>query len=407
VGIIIGAGIYVLIGSATAVAGTGVWLSFVLAAALSALTAMSYMELSSMFPSAAGEYAYARHVFPDRVAFLVGWVMIAGLMVAAAVVSLGFARYASHFLSLDQRLAALTLLVLAGAVAAYGIRESALLTVVLSLIQVGGLLLVIVIGIPHVGDVNLIAGATPAGVFSGAALVFFAFIGFDEVTTLGEETKNPTRVVPLALGLALGVSTLLYVGVAVASVSVLGPDRLADSERPLADVVERVTGNTSGSLMAGLAVISTMNTTLLIVTSVSRVLYGMSKMGALPPLFSWVSPGRRTPVVAIVIAVAVAAAFVPLKDLTLIASVTDVAVYLVFLAVNSAVVVLRLKLPDRERPIRIPGSVGRVPVIPVVAFVAVVGMLTQLQLEAMALAGLLIVAGALVYLLRPEDAPYH
>jgi APA family basic amino acid/polyamine antiporter len=166
-------------------------------------------------------------------------------------------------------------------------------------------------------------------------------------------------------------------------------------------------GGPSGRLMAGFAIISTMNTTLLVVTSSSRVLYGMSRMGALPPVFSWVSPKRRTPIVAIIIAVAVAAVFVPLKDLTLIASVTDVAVYLVFLAVNCAVVVLPFKLPGHERPIRIPGSIARVPVIPVVAFIAVVAMLTQLQLEAMALAGLLILAGAFVYQLRPKDAPYQ
>jgi APA family basic amino acid/polyamine antiporter len=147
-----------------------------------------------------------------------------------------------------------------------------------------------------------------------------------------------------------------------------------------------------------------MNTTLLVLTSSSRVLYGMSILGALPPLFARVSSTRRTPYIAIFIATAVAAAFVFLEDLTLVASVTDVAVYLVFLAVNASVVVLRLTWPSRARPMRIPGSIGPIPVVPVLAFLVVLGMLTQLQLEAIGLSALLIVAGALVYELRPDHA---
>lgn len=158
VGIIIGAGIYVLLGAATAEAGATVWLAFLLAGLVSALTALSYAELSAMFPTAGGEYAYARHALPPPLPFLVGWLMATGLVLAAA------------------------------------------------------------------------------------ALVFFAFIGFDEVTTLAEETRDPTTTIPRALLLALGLSTALYVGVALAAVSVLGPAALAASPRPLADVFAHVFG---------------------------------------------------------------------------------------------------------------------------------------------------------------------
>src|SRR5262245_26628190 len=181
VGIIIGAGIYVLLGAATAHAGALVWTSFLFAAALSALTGLSYAELSSMFPSAAGEYEYTRHALPEWVAFVVGWTMMLGLVVAAATVSIGFARYVSHFVDLDPRVAALGLLAVACAVAMSGIKQSARLTVALSAVQVGGLIVVVAIGLPHVGEVDLFAGPDAGGVLGAAALVFFAFIGFDEV----------------------------------------------------------------------------------------------------------------------------------------------------------------------------------------------------------------------------------
>ena len=138
-----------LLGTATARAGPLVWLAFLIAAVLSALTGLSYAELSSMFPSAAGEYEYTRRALPEWVAFVVGWTMIMGLVVAAATVSIGFARYAGYFLGIDARLAAVGLLAAVSGVALAGIKHSARLTVGLSAVQVGGLLLVVAIGLPH------------------------------------------------------------------------------------------------------------------------------------------------------------------------------------------------------------------------------------------------------------------
>jgi APA family basic amino acid/polyamine antiporter len=407
VGMIIGAGIYVLIGPATAVAGQGVWLSFIVAAAISALTAFSYMELSSMFPSAAAEYEYTRRALPERFAFLVGWMMISALIVAAAAVSLGFARYLSTFVALDVRIGALCLLAFATAVSIAGVRESARVTMLLTAVEVAGLGLVIAIGIPDFGKQSLVSGLAPAGVISAAALVFFAFIGFDDVIALAEETENPTRTMPLALALALSVSSLLYVSVAIAALSVLGPEALGASDRPLADVVEHSLGGISGRLMACFAMMSTINTVLLALTAASRMLYGMARMNALPPQLSRVSMTRHTPVAAIAMAAIVAAMFIILEDLTLVASVTDVAVYFGFLAVNVAVVVLRVRMPNHPRPFRIPGAISGIPVLPFFAFAVVVVMLTRLELRAIALAGLLALVGAVISLFRPgQDGPF-
>jgi basic amino acid/polyamine antiporter, APA family len=382
VGIIIGAGIYVLLGPATAQAGAAVWLAFVVAAILSVLTGLSYAELSSMFPSAAGEYEYTRHAMPEWVAFVVGWMMIVALVVAAATVSLGFGRYVGHFVDVPARAAGLVLLGLVCLVAAGGIQQSARLTVVLSAVQVGGLLLIIGIGLPHVGDVDLLAGHGAGPLLGAAALVFFAFIGFDEVITLAEETRDPTRTVPRALLLALGLSTLLYLAVAIAAVSVLGASALAASPRPLADVMAHDLGRASAGVVAVIAMISTTNTTLLAITAASRVTYGMAAKAALPARLARVHRRYRTPVPAIVVVAAVAAAFVLVGDLAFIAAVTDFAVYLVFLAVNGTVLALRWRRPDLPRPFAVPGRVAGVAVVPVLGIASVATMLAYLDTRA-------------------------
>jgi APA family basic amino acid/polyamine antiporter len=403
VGIIIGAGIYVLLGAATSHAGPLVWLAFLVAAVLSALTGLSYAELSSMFPSAAGEYEYTRRALPEWVAFVVGWTMIMGLVVAAATVSIGFARYAGYFLDIDARATALGLLTVVSTIAMVGVKHSARLTVALSAVQVGGLVLVIAIGLPHVGDVDLLSGHGVGGVLGAAALVFFAFIGFDEVITLAEETRDPTRTVPRALLLALGLSTGLYIAVAVAAVSVLGADTLAASPRPLADVMAHVLGDRGATAVAAIAVLTTTNTTLLVVTAASRVMYGMAKAGAMPRSFAFVHQRRRTPIRAIVAVALVAGTFALFGDFAVVAAVTDFAVYVVFLAVNGTVILLRRTRPELPRPFAVAGAVGGVPVLPVLGLGSVAVMMTQLELLAIGLGVLLCATGlAAGWLMRAQ-----
>ena len=397
VGIIIGAGIYALLGAATAEAGAAVWASFAVAGVLSALTALSYCELASMYPAAGAEFDYARRVAPPWVAFLVGWVMIAGLVVGAGAVSLGFARYLRYFVDVPQEVAALGLLVAVTAVALVGIRQSAALTLVFSIIQVGGLVFVAVIGVPHLGDHRLVDGISLAPVVGGAALVFFAFIGFDEVITLSDETRDPVRTVPRALLLALGISTVLYMAVAIAGVSVLGADALASAEQPLAAVMGTAVGERSAGLVAVIALAATTNTTLLMVTASSRLAYGMSERGALPPVIGRVSR-RGVPWVAVAIAAVGAAAAFSLGNLALVASVTDFAVYLVFVVVNVVVIVLRFRQPRRLRPFRVPLAVGRVPIPTVAALLVVLVLIPSLDPMAIAVGGALPVAGLAVHL---------
>jgi APA family basic amino acid/polyamine antiporter len=402
IGIVIGAGIYVLIGPATQEAGSAVWASFLLAAILSALTGLSYAELAGMFPSAGAEYAFARNAFNELTGFLVGWLMTAANIIAAAAVAIGFSHYLRHFVDVDLRVGAIALLLVHTLIVAAGIQRSIAISVLLVILQVGGLLLVITVGAPHVGDHDLLRDASLSGVLGGAALIFFAFIGFDEIVTLSEETRNPSRTIPLALLLSLAVSTLLYMFVAIAAVSVVGAEAIAGSDTPLTVVISHDWSDGAADIVAVIALASTTNTSLLVLIAASRLLYGMSRSGSLPPLLAVVGPRGGAPWIAGVAAGTVAIGFTLIGNITLVASVTDFAVYAIFVAVNAALITLRFTHRDTPRTFRTPGSIRGVPILPVAGTIAVLVMIVQLELDAWIIGVATTLSGAVVWIvLRP------
>jgi len=393
IGIIVGAGIYVLIGSAAGLAGPRVWMSFVMAALLSVFTGLSYAELASMYPRAGGEYEYARHVFPNVLSFMVGWLMICALIVGAGAVSLGFGRYLGYFAPVTQREGAAIVLALVALVALLGIKHSAMVTTSLSLLQVGGLVFVVVAGVSHVGDVNLLSGGGHhvGGIMSAAALVFFAFIGFDEVITLAEETHNPSRTVPLALLFALGISTLLYVMVAIVAVSVVDAHALGHSVRPLADVLNHLLHGRGEGIVSAIALVATTNTSLMCTTAASRLQFAMARTTALPARLAQLGDGNQVPSLAILIAVFASFACAMAGNLQFVASVTNFGVYATFISVNVAVIVLRRTDSSRPRPFRVRGVVQGVPVLPVLGLVSIIAFIPALQFSAL-MAGLAVCA---------------
>ncbi len=398
VAIIIGAGIYVLLGPAAKDAGAQVWLSFLFASALSVLTAFSYMELSSMFPKAGSEQEFARHAFPSWVSATVGWSMALALVVAASTVALGFSRYLVEFLDVDFRVSAIAITLLMCFVSFLGMQRAIWLVLSLGAIEVGGLVLVFVVGAPSIGDVDLISGFDFGGIFASASLVFFAFIGFDEVITLSEETKNPKRTVPLALFLALSISTVLYVGVAIVAVSVLGVNGLINSSRPLADVMSQTVGDRSAKLMAAIALISTSSTVLLALTSASRMIYGTATSGNLPKVFASVYQ-RRTPLPALLASTVVAVALILFEDISLLAGATDVLIYVLFVVVNLVVIILRKRMPNHPRQFTVWGSIRGVPILPILGIIATVSMGLNVERDASLLALAVVVVGVVIALL--------
>lgn len=398
VAVIVGAGIFVLLGPATAEAGGSVWLSFVVAAVLSAFTAFSYMELVSMFPKANSEHEFTRQALPRWFAALVGWCMALALVVAAATVSLGFARYWNEFFDTEPTLVAMVVIVVMAMCTYFGMERAIWLVVGLAVVEVGALVAIIAMGVPSLGDHDLFSG-TATGVMAAAALVFFAFIGFDEVITLAEETKNPTRTVPRALFLALAISTVLYVLVAIAAVSVLGASGVASAARPLAAVGEATLGSWAARALSIAALFSTGSTVLLVITAGSRMLYGIAAAGDLPRALSHVKL-QRVPLNALALTVVVAVGLLFVGDLKALASATDALIYGIFLVVNLVVVVLRFTQPQAVRPFRIRGAVGKVPLLPVAAFVVVLVVARELEPSSYRVAGAIVLAGLGVHLLH-------
>jgi APA family basic amino acid/polyamine antiporter len=400
VGIVIGAGIYVLIGSAAEQAGNALWISFIVAALMSTLTGLSYAELASMFPSASGEYEFARRAYNEFVGFIAGWVMILANVIAAAAVSIGFGKYVQHFVAIDPPWASLALLIVLTLVVMGGVHRSIWLSTLLVVLQVGGLLLVIAAGVPHLGQFDLLEGGSIGGVLGASALIFFAFIGFDEVITLSEDTRDPERSIPRALLLALGISTLLYVVVGISAVSVLGGEALAGSDRPLALVIAHDWGSSAAGIVALIALASTMNTTLLVLTAATRLIYGMAGQGSLPRWLASVGRNRRAPQAAALAVLPVALVFVVLSDIEMAASVTDFGVYVVFILVNLSVLVLRLRSPGAPRRFRIPFDFLGVPVPPVLALGSVIMLMGFLKFEAWLIGLACLALGCLVWLVR-------
>ncbi len=394
IGIILGAGIYVLVGEVAADAGNAIWISFLMAAVMAAAIGLAYAELVSLFPKAGADYEYTRNALGARAAFVVGWLIIIGNIVAAAAVALGFGAYLSVFWDISPTQIAMGSLVVATLIAWYGIKEALRVSIALTLIEAGGLVFIVVIGVPHFGDVNLLE--TPngaAGIFGGAALVMFAFVGFEQMVTLAEETKDAARTVPKALLLAIAVTASFYLLVALAAVSVLGWEALSASDAPLAAVASEVLGGRASDFVAIVALFSTGNTMLLLLVAASRLTYGMATARALPRFLAWIHPARRTPARAIVLSLVVALGFTASGDISFIAGATNFAVFVGFAAVNVSLIVLRYTMPDAPRAFKVPLSIGRLPLIPVASLVGVAFLMANLERDVLLFGGLLFLSG--------------
>jgi APA family basic amino acid/polyamine antiporter len=354
VGVIIGAGVYALIGKAAGLAGNAIWAAFAIGAFIAAFTGLSYAELSTMFPKAGGEYVYTEKAFNRKVAFLIGWLIVVGGVVAAATISLGFAGYLSVLFQTPIILSAIVLIFLLTLLNLWGIKESAIANIIATLVEVGGLILIIFFGLKHLGavDYTQLPPLGFTGLLSATALIFFAFLGFEDIVRLSEETKNPKRNIPLALILSIVISTIIYISVAIAAVSVVGWQALSTSEAPLALVAQTAFGAKAFFVLAITALFATFNTVLVTLIATSRMLYGMAENHGLPKILSQVHKRFKTPWLAVVITGIASAAFVLVGKIEIVASLTDFALFTTFALVNLSLLWLRHKLPKAKRTFR-------------------------------------------------------
>ena len=357
-GVTIGAGIYVLVGLAAGRSGMHAPLAFVGAALVMAFSAASFAELGTRMPVSASEAAYVQAAFRlDWLSLGVGLLVVTTAIVSAATISVGSAGYVAVFLPVPAPWIISGVVLAMGVVACLATVQSVTFAGVMTLIEVGGLVLIIVAGLGHGTDVVTrlpeiwpSAGDTTAwiGIAGTALTAVFAFIGFEHLVNVAEEMKEPNRTLPRALFLTLGLTALIYALVVWIAVTAVPPQELARSSAPLALVFERLTGLPLVT-MSAVAVVATLNGVIVHMIMIGRVIYGLADQGNLPKVLTRLNSVTHTPLLATAIgvgAILVLALAVPLAGL---ADMTARFTLVIFAVVNLALI--RIKSRNEAAPL--------------------------------------------------------
>ncbi len=400
VGLIVGAGIYVLIGEAAGIAGNAMWISFFIAAFVSALTALSYAELSSLFPRSGGEFLYVKNSFGISTAIVILFFILFEGILSVSAVSLGFASYFSSFFSAKIPLFVFSFIAIFffALIAMKGIRESSWINVVLTFIEVGGLVFVILIGLPQItSGVNFLetpALATNFSIFSAAAIIFFAFQGIGGLVKFSDEAKNPKKDVPIAIILTVIITTLLYILVGFAAISTAGWEVLSTSKAPLSEIAKSVIGTKSFFVFTIIALVSTANTILLNLVANSRLLYDLSLESKKLKFFSKVNKKTRTPIRAVIFIALISLIVVFFGNLSRAAQLANFTLFFIFFFVNSSLIYLRFKGRTKDASFRIPLNIKNIPVTAVLGCITAIAMFFFLDIWVIVVG---IISSAIIY----------
>ncbi|MEV4491409.1 amino acid permease [Micromonospora coxensis] len=432
IGIVIGTGIFTLTGiEARDSAGPGVVVSFAIAGVVALLAALCYAELASSVPTAGSAYTYAYATMGEVVAWIIGWDLLLEFALGAAVVARGWSGYLAELLGLPTawfgeegsivNLGAIGIVLLLGVVAVVGIRESARVTNLLVLVKVAICVFIVAAGLFFVKAANLtpfIPSSQPAdagedgikqpvtqalfglepsvfgfvGVLSAAAVVFFAYTGFEAVANLGEETRRPKRDLTLGLIGTLLISTVLYIGVSLVLVGMV-PYTEIDRGAPIAAAFNAVGAGWAGVLVSIAAVAGLTSVILVDLVAMGRIGFAISRDGLIPPAVARIHPRWGTPYRisgVMTVAVALLAGFLPLSAL---ADLVSIGALCAFVIVSIAVPILRRRRPDLERPFKVPFS----PVLPIVSALACLYLMLNLSVETWIRFGVWMALGALIY----------
>jgi amino acid transporter len=415
VGDMVGAGIYGTTGVAAGVMGNAVWLAFLGSMIAAMLTGLSYASISSRYPRAAGAaYVVQRAFGAPFVSYVVGLAVVASGLTSIATGSRVFAGVLQPWLGgAPVVLLALGFLALISLVNFRGITESLLVNVLCTIVEVGGLVFVIVVGSRFWGTVDYFEtpmghggeGLTLGLVLSGAVLTFYAFVGFEDLLNLAEETKNPRRTMPLGIVFALLVVTVLYIAVSVTAVSVVPFAKLADVSNgaPLTQLIGRAAPWVPGWIFTAITLFAVSNTALMNNIMGSRLLYGMSRQGLLPAALGRVHAGRRTPHVAIAVLFVVVAALILSGDIAQLASATSLLLLTCFLIVNVALLVLQHRAGEEKGGFEVPAIVPTLGALVCAGLIA--SRLASGDIRAPLIAGAVLAVISVLFLLtRPKKA---
>jgi APA family basic amino acid/polyamine antiporter len=402
VGAIVGTGIYTLIGKGAGLAGPGVMLSFVIAGLVCMCAAFAYAELATMIPASGSAYTYSYSVLGEFLAWIVGWSLILEYTVVCSAVAVGWAGYATAFLAghgihLPQFLAvgwaadhpitdalhgvafdpnkglislpAIFITFVVAGLLALGAKESATVNALLVVVKVAALVLFICIAAPHF-DASKLKPFMPEGfwahvkpldphqdqygVLGAAAIIFFAFYGFDAVSTAAEEAKNPRRDLTIGIVGSMAVCTVLYMAIGASALGAMSFQDFAKSTEPLSLILRTLGSGWSAQIIAGAAVVALPTVILAFMFGQSRIFFVMARDGLLPRGMATVNVKTGTPVVMTVftaVIVAIIAGIFPLGD---IASVANAGTLAAFIAVALSMMVLRIREPERPRVFKAP-----------------------------------------------------
>jgi len=422
IGSVVGTGIFVATGQGSQLAGPGILLSFIIAAVTCAFCALTYSELACMFPVAGSTYSYSYVAFGEVIAWIIGWDLMLEYLVAASAVASGWSTtfiplLQQMGLNLPKSLITPPVTTVAGKVVFsggvvdlpavlitmgiswilyIGIRESAKINNIIVAIKIVVILLFVFLGVSHIdfANFNPFAPFGWKGIMAGAAIIFFAYIGFDAVSTAAEETSNPKRDVPLGLMLCLVVIIILYVSVAFVLTGMV-PYKEIDVGNALPAALARIGIRWGGALVATGAIIGMISTLLVTLYGQVRIFMVMARDGLLPDSFARVHPVHKTPHICTWITGTVTAAIAGLFPLTMIIDLCNIGTLFAFVLVSIGVIILRKTRPEVERKFKTPG----VPFTPLITVGFCFYLMYSLPKVTWIRFGAWLLAGLLIYFL--------
>ena len=399
IGMILGAGIYSVLGPAASLAQDAIWMSFLIAAFVALLTGLSYAELATRIPEAGAEYSYLQKALPNRrlISFVVGLVVCVLGAATAATVSLSFAGYLQGFIKLPIVPTAFGLLLLVTLINIIGLQISSKVNILFTLIELGGLAIVITLGLQSEEFASDLSITANSGVLPATALLFFSYLGFENMAALAEEAKDAKRHIPIAIIASVILTTVVYVLVGLATIALVPPEQLLGDEAPLVKVVA-AGSNRMVPVIQGIALFATANTALIAILSASRVLFTMGRKKDLPDALTKLASKKGSPWIATLAVFAVAACMLPLGSVEVVAKLASFISLLVFATVHIALIILRFDGSPKSDTFRVPLSIGRLPLIPCVGILAIMFMMVQFNGQVYGLSAGVIFMAFAVYL---------
>lgn len=415
VSVIIGAGIFSLIGKAAEFAGNSVWISFLVGALISIFTGLSYAELAAMYPKTGAEFVYVKKAYGSEFwAFLISWLLIFALTAGTATVALAFSGYFLEIFTflnfLPSSFIAILLIILLSFLNFRGIKESSKFNILFVTLVIISLSFIIILGLSKIFSSPLNYFEAPkglSGVLSATTLVFFAYLGFENMANLTEETKNPKKIIPTALILSIGITTLIYCLVSLSAISLVGWEELSASQAPLALAASRVLGRKAFFFISFSAIFATLGTCLGLLIANSRMIYGIAKENCLPKFLTEIHKKNKTPHFAILLVSILSVLFTLSGNITKNAQITSFYSLIAFCAVNLSLIYLRIMKPKLKRPFVAPLNVKNFPLTAFFGAISCMALMGFFSLEVIISCSFVLICGVIYFYFFRKKSYLH